>query len=384
VKAFAYYLRDGIISLRLTVGLLILSMILVFVATLDQTNLGIWGIQQKWFRSFVVMQDVHGFVFPVFPGGYLLGGLLLTNLAAAHAYRFQLNWRKVGILLTHFGLILLLVGELLSGLWQEDFTLRLNTGETKSYAESLHSNELAIIDTTAAKYSTVVAIPDRMLERHLPIQNTQLPFQVVTKAYYPNSILQMRPQDGSRSLATTGLGLGVTAAPQPITYRQDEANLPSAYIELVAPDSSLGTYLVSIGLGAPQVFQYAGRTWNLSLRPKRIYRPFALTLLEFTHDRYVGTEIPKNFASRLRLNLADGKETRDVRISMNNPLRYDGLTFYQAGFENNDRTSILQVVQNPSWRIPYVACALMGAGLVLHFGFHLAGFLRKRRPIALV
>jgi len=68
-----------------------------------------------------------------------------------------------------------------------------------------------------------------------------------------------------------------------------------------------------------------------------------------------------------------------VLISMNNPLRYDGMTFYQQSFANNDNTSILQVVRNPSWLLPYVACILMGLGLLVQFGIHLFGFFAKRR-----
>jgi hypothetical protein len=67
---------------------------------------------------------------------------------------------------------------------------------------------------------------------------------------------------------------------------------------------------------------------------------------------------------------------------MNNPLRYHGLTFYQAGFENNDRTTILQVVRNPSWQLPYIACALMTLGLLIQFGIHLVGFVGKRRKLS--
>ncbi|MEY4925482.1 MAG: hypothetical protein RL598_2001, partial [Verrucomicrobiota bacterium] len=61
-----------------------------------------------------------------------------------------------------------------------------------------------------------------------------------------------------------------------------------------------------------------------------------------------------------------------------NPLRYAGLTYFQAGFENNDRTSILQVVRNPNWILPYVACLLLGFGLIVQFGIHLVSFSRKR------
>ena len=373
-------IRAFFVSLQLTVGLLVFGMILVFAATLDQTNLGIWGIQQKWFRSFIVFQEVRGAVIPIFPGGYLVGGLLLINLIAAHIDRFKFTWRKAGIFLTHAGLIMLLVGELLSGLWQEDFHLRLNEGDTKNYAESYRDHEVAIIDTTDPKFDDVITIPEALLAKHAEVQHPKLPFRVVTKAFYPNSFLQMRPASAPASLATAGLGLSVVAAPQPITYKTNEANLVSAYVELIAPDASPGIFLVSAGLVAPQTFEYGGRSWRITLRPKRNYEPFSLTLLKFSHDRYAGTDIPKNFSSRIRLTTPDGRDDREVLVYMNNPLRYAGLTFYQAGFENNDRTTILQVVRNPSWLLPYVACALMTVGLLAQFGIHLVGFVQKRRP----
>jgi hypothetical protein len=184
--------------------------------------------------------------------------------------------------------------------------------------------------------------------------------------------------------ATAGVGGHVVAAPQPVTHRSDERNLPSALVELISPEGSLGTYLISAHLPQAQSVSYAGRTWNISLRLRRTYQPFSLTLLKFSHDRYAGTEIPKNFSSRLRLATTDGRESRDVLVYMNNPLRYGGLTFYQAGFENNDRTTILQVVRNPSWLVPYIACALMTLGLTVQFGVHLFGFVRRRRPAAAV
>jgi hypothetical protein len=75
---------------------------------------------------------------------------------------------------------------------------------------------------------------------------------------------------------------------------------------------------------------------------------------------------------------------REVLIYMNNPLRYGGLTFYQAGFENDDRTSILTAVRNPSWLVPYVSCVLMGLGLAIHFGINLIAFVRRRSVAAFV
>ena len=383
-------LRDFFVSLKLTVVLLVLGMILVLWATLAQVDIGIWGVQHRFFRKFLLIERVPLTpLFAPFPGGYTIGGLLLINLIAAHIYRFKFAWRKLGIFLTHIGLILLLIGELLTGLWQEDYSLRVTEGETKNYSESFHHNELAIVDTTDPNSDEVVAIPDEILARGGTIQHPKLPFQVVVKSYHPNAALSMRntanaSATASAPAATTGIGLRVDATPIPITYKQDERNLPAAFIELVAPEGSLGTFMVSAHPNmVPQRFEHGGRSWKIALRFERVYHPFSLTLLDFSHDRYAGTEIPKNFSSRVKLTTPEGRDDREVLIYMNNPLRYAGLTFYQASFERGDKTSILQVVRNPSWLVPYIACTLMTLGLVLQFGQHLLAFVQKRRAARL-
>lgn len=388
MKTFLLEIRDGIVSLKLTVVLLLLGLLLVFAATLDQVNLGIWAVQAKYFRSFIVWTRLGDATIPMFPGGYAIGGLLLVNLVAAHIYRFKLAWRKSGILLVHFGLILLLVGELLSGLWQDDLHMTINEGEKKNYAESFRDHELALIDTTDANFDDVVAIPEKLLARKTTIQHPKLPFRVVPKTFYPNSSLRVRPANAAAAeamisdadaKATTGLGERIVAVPEPVTYKTDESNEPTAFVELIGAEGSLGTYLVSPMLAMPQEFTSGGRTWKITLRLRREYQPFSLALLKFNHDRYAGTDIPKNFSSRLRLTTPDGRDDRDVLIYMNNPLRYAGLAFYQAGFQNNDRTTILQVVRNPSWLLPYISCALMTLGFMIQFGIHLVGFVGKRR-----
>lgn len=378
-------LRDFFVSLKLTIVLLVLGMILVFAGTWAQVDLGVWAVQQQFFRSFVAIWHI-GPVFIPLPGGYLLGGFLLINLIAAHIYRFRFTWRKTGIVVAHLGLILLLLGELLVGLFQQEFNMRLDEGETKNYAESYQHVELAIVDVSDPKTDDVVVIPERMLARHDTVQYPKLPFRVLTKAYYPNSGLMMRGTPGGappaeEAVATTGIGLRVAAVPQPITYKQDERNTPAAIVELVGSQGSIGTWMVSAQIPTPQHFTYDGREWKIALRFQRLYEPFTITLRKFSHDVYPGTEIPKNFSSRVQLRSDDGRDNREVLIYMNNPLRYAGLTFYQAGFENNDRTSILQVVRNPSWLLPYIACAVMTLGLGIQFGIHLVAFVTRRRNL---
>jgi hypothetical protein len=64
-------------------------------------------------------------------------------------------------------------------------------------------------------------------------------------------------------------------------------------------------------------------------------------------------------------------------IYMNHPLRYGGKTFYQASFIGAN-TTILQVVENPSWMLPYISCTIMTVGMVVQFMMSLVVFARKR------
>jgi hypothetical protein len=64
---------------------------------------------------------------------------------------------------------------------------------------------------------------------------------------------------------------------------------------------------------------------------------------------------------------------------MNHPLRHAGETFYQTNFIGNDQGTILQVVKNPGWLMPYVSCILVALGMIVHFGLHLVGFLSRRK-----
>jgi hypothetical protein len=260
--------------------------------------------------------------------------------------------------------------------------MRLAGGETKNYSEDVRRMELAVIDTGDNELDQVTAIPDTVLRRSRTIGHWSLPFRIVVRNFYQNSRVKMLSDAGNeaRPIANQGPGAQIAVQSAPRATGVDERDVTSAAIEILPKDGgSLGTWLVSDALGAPQTFSCGGRTWIIALRPARYYKPYSVTLQKFTHERYAGTEIPKNFASRISLIDPERAVNRDVLIYMNHPLRYRGETFYQAGFQQDDSASILQVVHNPSFIAPYVACLIVAAGLVVQFGYHLVGFSRRRR-----
>jgi hypothetical protein len=381
-------------SLRLTVVLFALSLVLIFCGTLAQIDLGIWSVVNAYFRSLYVWIPLQLFFprdakvpgsFP-FPGGWLLGSLLLVNLLAAHLVRFRLSWKRSGILILHLGLIVMMVSELVTGLFAVESQMTIEANGVSNYVEVHNATELAVVDSSDPKTDDVVAVPASLLRRGL-VQNDNLPFDVELVRYMVNSSLLDAPAEGHENPATTGAGLKVVAVERPEgsgVSKEQRLDLASAYVTLKKKGTgeSLGTYLVSLWL--PMLDMPAervtvdGKTYSVSLRFKRVYKPYTVQLLEFKHLRYIGTDTPKDFSSRVLLTDPSVNEVRETTIFMNNPFTYRGETFYQQSFLENDAGTILQVVHNPGKWMPYISCAMVALGLLVHFGQHLIGFLLRR------
>jgi hypothetical protein len=372
-------------SLKLTVVCLGLGLILVFWGTIAQVDLGLYKAQNEFFRSVFVYWHPKGATWkiPVFPGGYFLGVLLLLNLVAAHARRFKFTREKIGMFLIHAGLILLLVGQLLTDLLSRESSLHLREGQAKNCTEADASVEFAIIDTTEPDSDRVVSIPGTVLRRREEIRNEALPFAVRVKQWHPNSTLSERKSDkDGQPAATEGFGPRLKMEGRPTVTAMDQRDIPSAIVELVGSKGSLGTWVISAYLEKSQQMEYEGRKYELSLRRERLYKPHSIQLVDFRHDVYPGTDIPKNFSSRVRVRHPGTGEDREVLIYMNNPLRYGGETYYQASFDTDNEGTILQVVRNPSWLAPYASTVMVSAGLLVQFLAHMFKFVRKRRIAA--
>jgi hypothetical protein len=368
-------------SLKLTIFCLACAMVLVFLGTLDQVHIGVYEAENRYFKSLFLFWTLPqtGLRIPWFPGGYIVGTLLLVNLIAAHAARFKLSWKKTGILFLHSGLILLLIGQLFADIFiDRESQMRLDQGQTKNYSESLYHDELAIVDTSGSDSDRVISIPDSQLYKGNRIALPTDSIEILINEYYPNAALVNPSQLPAANYPHLQLGPMADAVEMERTYKENERNQPAANVSVIQGGNVIGTWNLAAGFPQPISFDAAGKSCQIVLRPKRFYKPFAIQLLQFRHDRYAGTDIAKNFSSRIRLTDPAKHEDRESLIFMNNPLRYRGYTFFQAGFDNNDTTTVLQVAQNPSWLVPYISCALIVFGMLLQFGMHLVSFVKRR------
>jgi hypothetical protein len=490
-------------SLKVTVVLLVLSTLLVFLGTLAQVNEGLWEAQERWFKSYFVFRHAGDawWVPPVFPGGYTLGFSLLFNLIAAHIHRFQWSAKKVGIHLTHAGIVLLLVGQLATDMLSRESFVSFEEGQSRDYSEAHRTVELVVlgepqngrervvsfseaavarkqpllapdcpfemrviewgengevhshatlleigtqmqtaIATMKSKYGTAEALPgeaerakengarsaiwsealkaagekdpdivaaarrvaadparegilrkelqtrfsSQMLEAFVMRQPTMEKMQAAK--YLGAELTEDRfvPLDKLPAATAQGAGQRMLLVPKPAARGMDDRNFPYAKVEILEKGKSQGIWLLSPWI-VPQEVQSGGQTFRIALRSERYGQPFSLTLLKATHEVYPGTQIPKNFQSHILLENKEKGEKRELDISMNNPLRYGGLTFYQhqmgrtevSGGKGNSQ---LQVVRNPSWITPYLGCAIVSLGMLWQFLYHLIGFLTKPRP----
>src|SRR5438874_13006373 len=199
-----------ITSLKLTIICLAAGMALIFAGTLAQVHLGIHEAQQRYFQGFFVWwpPEGRGIKLPIFPGGHLIGAVLLINLVAAHAKRFRWAWRKLGIHLTHAGLIIMLAGGLFTDLFAVESHMRLANGETKNYSEDTRRDELAVIETTNPDFDQVTAVPESVLRSSRTIEHPSLPFRINVRNFFQNSRLRMLSESGStaRPIANQGPG----------------------------------------------------------------------------------------------------------------------------------------------------------------------------------
>ncbi len=99
-------------------------------------------------------------------------------------------------------------------------------------------------------------------------------------------------------------------------------------------------------LTQPQTVFADGKQFTFFLRAERAIFPFSLTLLKATHTFYQGTDTPKDFRSLVQLQNPRTGENRQVEISMNHPMRYAELTFYQ--YQMNASEAAVQAGQTPS------------------------------------
>lgn len=108
----------------------------------------------------------------------------------------------------------------------------------------------------------------------------------------------------------------------------------------------------------------------MSYQNRRIQLDFPVKLDRFEVQRYQGTMKAKQYASNV--TVGDASAGVSAEISMNEPLKYQGFTFYQSSFQQDEKTgeptaSVFSVNHDPGRWIKYLGSIVMSIGIVWLF-----------------
>ena len=119
-------------------------------------------------------------------------------------------------------------------------------------------------------------------------------------------------------------------------------------------------------IGDPVTYQVGNTPVKLTYGSKPVYLPFSLKLNDFQLERYIGSESPSSFASEIQLIDQEKNVQRDVRIFMNNTLKYRGYRFYQSSYDQDELGTVLSVNKD-FWGslITYAGYLLLALGMIL-------------------
>ncbi len=315
-----------------------------------------------------------------------LGISISLTMLAGSALLFK---RNAGLVVLHFGIIMLIINELVTACYAKEGVMRIEENKSSSYIDIQRDYELALNDLNAGSYfEKSVTIPATLLRQTgVWYQHENLPVDIKVNKWFEKATVTRRrtppPMNGFHLINSYEL-------------KQETSDSPrgSAAAEIVLRNKAgveVATFIVSIDIYRRDFDQYfydetEGKTISLALRNKRDYlyssgseQPFSIKLIDFRYDRYVGTNEAKNFSSLVHLIDPEKGVNRRVLISMNNPLRYSGRTFYQSSFFKNESGTVLNVVENPGWMMPYVCSVMVAIGMLFQFMDTLIYFMKSRK-----
>lgn len=327
--------------------------VLITAGTIAQKELGLFAAQKIFFSSWIIWFGP----LPL-PGAYPALGLL--SLSLLYKFLFNSPWRmdRIGTILTHLGVLVLLIGGLLTAMTQKEGYLILGKGAASSDVFDYHARVL-MVQKDGADFA---AIPFDTLEKGKALSGITLPFTAVID----NTCQNCRPAPVKDAAGRQGLAQQMALASTTVEP-EDEANLSGATLKLSGlPDDQNGIYITLEEIPHKPTVSMDGHEYAFFLSRAKTSLPFSIELQEFKKEMHPGTNTARSYSSDIIVR--DNGIEWPYHIRMNEPLRYKGYTFYQSSFsERPDGVySILSTVENKGRAFPYIASFLIFAGLLGH------------------
>ncbi len=274
-------------------------------------------------------------------------------------FLFYSPWRahQAGIVLTHLGILILLIGGIITAFSQKEGFLLVGEGQSANAVSDYHKRVV-----TVQKDGSDFAVLDfDGLKAGGPLP-AALPFAVEVSSFCRNC----RPAPVKKGEGRHGFAQSIALRDAP-PEKENEANLSGVTFKISgAGDAQDGVYVMMEEVPHKPSVTYQDATYEFSIGRAQTVLPFEITLKDFKREFHPGTDMARGFSSDIVVK-DEGVEWPYL-IRMNEPLRYKGYTFYQSSFSlrPDGEYSVLSVVRNQGRIFPYLASAVIFAGLLLH------------------
>jgi hypothetical protein len=394
-QSFEGKIFDVLSGFGLATILLLLLGLLTWFATLEQIDNGLYPTLNKYFhwKSVFLLPEIKGKMVPLpLPGGYWVGAVLLVNLILGGVIRIRKGWKHAGNLISHFGIILMLVAGGVSHHFSERGNMAVGEGESSNAAEDYFEYVVEVAEMKDGKSSSIHVVRGNHIDdlsdgKSRLIRLPNLPFDLEIAGYHRNaapvSITERAPDRGQRQVD----GYYLMEKPDEINA---EANTAACYARIVRRDGTKADPFILAGASFhPFSVRHEDRIFTVDMRKRLWPMPFTVKLDHFTAEFHPGTMKPAKFISKVT-RIENGADAK-VTIQMNEPMRYEGLTFFQASYgppgagPGQKMYSVFEIVKNPADKWPEYSLYIVTFGMLVTFVIKFVGFLgsnsRKQRNV---
>ncbi len=157
-----------------------------------------------------------------------------------------------------------------------------------------------------------------------------------------------------------------TNYPEPVVPIQKDGQIIKGNIRALSMIADGKKYWITNN--NPLSLNVNGKKVNFYVTKETLTLPFELVLSEFKMDKDPGTNNPASYESFVKLFTNDGSTSHHV--FMNNPLKYNGFTFYQASYgqdDNGNYQSTLSVNVDQGRFLKYLGSLMLVFGATWHY-----------------
>ncbi len=353
---------------------------LVVVGTVSQKFFGLQASLETYFSAwFIQPMDM-----PIYlPSGRLIMAIIMVNLTAKLIIATKWKAKLLGINITHIGVMLLMIGGMLTAYTTTEGSLALREGTSSDTFSDFHQLELAVTDHSPKDHDAVTAFSDGFFTSDQSFSDPAIPFQFKVLHFYKNCTPTKR--DTSNATQTDKLRQNAKRFQfQKLPTDKNDQNAGGLEIEIsgaAEPDNGIYVFYYNPrqGQSSATIKDKKGNDYTITLRPRQYKLPFTVHLKDFEKLDHAGTMMARSFSSKV--TITQGSHSEDIKIYMNHPLRRDGYTLYQASFSQSGaaETSVFQVVHNKGRLMPYFAVIVITLGLLIHVLIQVPKLLARKK-----